>query len=116
MKHIDDDLASAFEDGGGATAPLNFPSPSSNSIATNAVLHISSFSLDLTFKENCQETACFNAGTLGRGRNMCSDIFRIDPPPLATLPPGVTVRARGSLQQCSVSHGSLATQNIRAWS
>ena len=30
MKHIenniDDDLASAFEDGGGATAPLNFPS------------------------------------------------------------------------------------------
>ena len=63
MKHIenniDDDLASAFEDVGGATAPLNFPSPSSNSIATNAVLHISSFSLDLTFKENYQETACF---------------------------------------------------------
>ena len=86
MKHIenniDDDFASAFEDGGGATAPLNFPSPSSNSIATNAVLHISSFSLDLTFKENYQETACFNAGTLGRGRNMCSDILRIDPPPL----------------------------------
>ena len=85
MKHIenniDDDFASAFEDGGGATAPLNFPSPSSNSIATNAVLHISSFSLDLTFKENYQETACFNAGTLGRGRNMCSDILRIDPPP-----------------------------------
>ena len=85
MKHIenniDDDLAPAFEDVGGATAPLNFPSPSSNSIATNAVLHISSFSLDLTFKENYQETACFNAGTLGRGRNMCSDILRIDPSP-----------------------------------
>ena len=65
MKHIenniDDNFEPLFEDGGGATAPLNFPSPSSNSIATNAVLHISSFSLDLTFKENYQEPACFNA-------------------------------------------------------